>query len=54
MKRSTGLSGRSLANLTGRPERLAELRSLVGSGDYTPQTQKVSEKIVDEALSRPK
>jgi hypothetical protein len=47
------LTAASQAVFTGRPERVAELRSLVSSGAYTPQTQKVGEKIVDQALSRP-
>jgi len=47
------LTAASQTVFTGRPERIAELRSLVNSGGYTPQTQKVSEKMIDEALSRP-
>jgi hypothetical protein len=47
------LTAANQAVFTGRPERVAELRSLVSSGAYTPQTQKVGEKIVDQALSRP-
>jgi anti-sigma28 factor (negative regulator of flagellin synthesis) len=47
------LTSASQATFTGRPERVAELRSLVNSGSYTPQTRKVGEKMIDEALSRP-
>jgi anti-sigma28 factor (negative regulator of flagellin synthesis) len=47
------LTAASQAVFSGRPERVAELRKLVSSGSYTPQTQQVGEKIVDQALSRP-
>jgi anti-sigma28 factor (negative regulator of flagellin synthesis) len=47
------LTSATQAVFAGRPERVAELRSLVGSGAYTPQNQKVGEKMIDEALSRP-
>ena len=36
-----------------RTERIAELRSLVASGAYSPPAQSVVGKMVDEALSRP-
>lgn len=47
------LTAATQAAFAGKPERVAQLRSLVGSGAYTPQTQKVGDKLIDEALSRP-
>ena len=47
------LTAATQAAFAGRPERVAELRSLVSSGAYTPQTQGATEKMIDEALSRP-
>ena len=41
------------AAFAGRPERVVELRNLVSSGTYTPQTQGATEKMIDGALSRP-
>ena len=47
------LTAATQAAFAGRPERVAELHSLVGSGAYTPQTRGATEKMIDGALSRP-
>jgi anti-sigma28 factor (negative regulator of flagellin synthesis) len=47
------LTAASQAVFAGRPERVAELKRVVESGSYAPQTLQVSEKMVNEALSRP-
>jgi hypothetical protein len=47
------ISAASQAVFAGRPERIAELRNLVNSGAYEPQTAQVGQKMVDSALQRP-
>jgi hypothetical protein len=38
--------------LSNRSDRVAELKTLVGSSDYTPSSADTSKKLVSEALSR--
>lgn len=47
------LTAAAQAAFAGRPERVAQLRNLVSSGSYSPQTQGATEKMIDGALSRP-
>jgi len=47
------LTPASQSVFAGKPERIAELRQMVNSGSYAPDTTAVSEKMIEGAISRP-
>lgn len=48
----SGASRLASSALTAHAERLAQLKSLVASGEYNPPAEAISQSMVSEALSR--